>query len=95
MFAVAFDLKIEDVQKFHPQGLEGVSAAYREIALTLRSRGFERVQGSVYTTDSDSMANLFAAIEDLKKISWFPNSVRDLRAFRIENWSDFTDVIKT
>jgi len=95
MFAIAFDLKIEVVQKFHPQGLEGVSAANREIALTLRSRGFERVQGSVYTTDSDSMANLFAAIQDLKTIPWFPKSVRDLRAFRIENWSDFTEVVKT
>jgi len=40
------------------------------------------------------MANLFAAIQDLKTIPWFPKSVRDLRAFRIENWSDFTEVVK-
>jgi virulence-associated protein VapD len=27
-------------------------------------------------------------------IDWFRNSVRDIRAFRIEDWSDFTSVIK-
>jgi virulence-associated protein VapD len=25
---------------------------------------------------------------------WFPKSVRDIRAFRIEQWSDFTAVVK-
>lgn len=25
---------------------------------------------------------------------WFPSSVRDIRAFRIEQWSDFTPVVK-
>ena len=36
------------------------------------------------------MANLFAAIYALKKIAWFKASVRDIRAFKVENWSDFT-----
>lgn len=40
------------------------------------------------------MANLYKAIEALKKIDWFRNSVRDIRAFRVEDWSDFTPVIK-
>lgn len=40
------------------------------------------------------MANLFRAMNELKKISWFKNSVRDIRAFRVEDWSDFTDFMK-
>jgi virulence-associated protein VapD len=40
------------------------------------------------------MANLYRAIEALKKIEWFRKSIRDIRAFRVEDWSDFTIVIK-
>ena len=48
----------------------------------------------VSMTDKDDMANLFAAIYALKKISWFKQSVRDIRAFKVENWSDFTQIVK-
>lgn len=41
------------------------------------------------------MANLFNAIFALKKLAWFPVSVRDIRAFRIEQWSDFTETVET
>ena len=30
----------------------------------------------------------------LKKLSWFKDSVRDIRAFRVEDWSDFTSFMK-
>ena len=40
------------------------------------------------------MANLFAALLALKALPWFANVVRDIRGFRIENWSDFTPIIK-
>ena len=56
--------------------------------------GFRRVQGSLYVTDDENMANLFVAIQNLKALEWFPKSVRDLRAFRIEQWSDFTEIVK-
>ena len=42
----------------------------------------------------DDMANLFAAIYALKKIEWFKKAVRDIRAFKVENWSDFTQIVK-
>jgi len=35
-----------------------------------------------------------AAIYALKKIAWFKASVRDIRAFKVENWSDFTQIVK-
>ena len=40
------------------------------------------------------MANLFRAMNELKKIAWFKDSVQDIRAFRVEDWSNFTDFMK-
>jgi virulence-associated protein VapD len=31
----------------------------------------------------------------LRALPWFPASVRDIRAFRVEQWSDFTSFIKS
>jgi virulence-associated protein VapD len=92
MFAVAFDLVVADTEKHHPKG---ISQAYAEIGTTLARYNFERIQGSLYVTKDEDMAKLFVAIQELKKLSWFPASVRDIRAFRIEQWSDFTPVVKT
>ena len=93
MYAVAFDLVVAETRKHHPK--HDPSAAYRDIFEVLVSRhGFEWKQGSVYILDSDDMARLFAAIMDLKAQSWFPHAVRDIRAFRVEQWSDFTALVK-
>lgn len=71
-----------------------MSQAYAEIGATLAQYGFRRVQGSLYVTDDENMARLFVAIQALKSQPWLPPSVRDIRAFRIEQWSDFTPVVK-
>ncbi|HFX4343593.1 TPA: virulence factor [Escherichia coli] len=91
MYAISFDLTIADTEKHHPKG---VSQAYNDISSTLKRYGFERIQGSLYTNSDENMANLFQAMNALKALEWFPNSVRDIRAFRIEQWSDFTSSIK-
>lgn len=87
MFAIAFDLVVADTASNHPKG---VSQAYADIGGTLAGFGFSRVQGSLCTTPSEDLANLFAAIMALKSLPWLPASVRDIRAFRVEQWSDFT-----
>jgi virulence-associated protein VapD len=92
MYAVAFDLVVADTQRHHPKG---TSQAYAEIGATLARYSFRRVQGSLYVTEDENMANLFIAIQELKKLAWFSSSVRDIRAFRIEQWSDFTPVVKS
>ncbi len=38
--------------------------------------------------------NVTRAMNALKALIWFPASVRDIRAFRVEQWSDFTAYIK-
>lgn len=40
------------------------------------------------------MVNLTKAMIKLKGIDWFKNSVRDIRAFKVEDWSDFTPFMK-
>ncbi|MBX3617489.1 virulence factor [Nitrosomonas sp.] len=92
MYAVAFDLVVSDTEKYHPKG---VTQAYAEIGAILSDYGFQRVQGSLYINDNEDMANLFLAIQSLRSQPWFPQSVRDIRAFRIEQWSDFTALVKT
>jgi len=91
MFAIGFDLTVADTAANHPKG---VSQAYSDIGSTLAGFGFDRVQGSLYITQSDDLANLFSAITALKALPWFPASVRDIRAFKVEHWSDFTRLIK-
>jgi virulence-associated protein VapD len=91
MFAIAFDLVVADTSQHHPKG---VSQAYADIGSTLANFGFSRVQGSLYTTPSEDLANLFGAIMALKTLPWLPSSVRDIRAFRVEQWSDFTKLVK-
>ncbi len=91
MFAIAFDLVVAEALKSHPKG---VSYAYADIGRQLRQFGFERVQGSLYVTENEDMANLFSAMLALRAMPWFPATVRDIRAFRLEQWSDFTPVMK-
>jgi len=92
MFAIAFDLVVADTLRHHPRG---VTQAYADIRTVLSKFDFEWRQGSLYTTDKDDLANLFAAILALKALAWFPASVRDIRAFKVEHWSDFTALVKS
>ncbi len=91
MYAIAFDLVVADTEQQHPKG---VAQAYSDIGSILNQYGFRRVQGSLYVTENEDMANLFLVVQSLRSQSWFPKSVRDIRAFRIEQWSDFTQVVK-
>ena len=92
MFAIAFDLVVADTVRSHPKG---VAQAYADIRNVLARFGFEWRQGSLYTTEKDDLANLFAAIMALKALPWFPSSVRDISAFKIEHWSHFTALVKS
>ncbi len=59
MYAIAFDLVVADTEEHHPKG---VSQAYADIGAILNHFGFERVQGSLYVSDNEDMANLFLAM---------------------------------
>ena len=73
---------------------EPYNNAYFEIGKALRKYEFFNTQGSVYLSTNTDMANLFRAMNELKKLAWFKDSGRDIRAFRVEEWSNFTDFMK-
>ena len=79
-------------KRAHPKG---VTQAYADIRGLLANYDFEWRQGSVYTSNNEDLANLFVAIAALKALPWFGASVRDIRAFRVEQWSDFTATVKS
>ena len=93
MYAIAFDLKIDDLKKEYG---EPYNKAYDEIRQELEAIGFEWTQGSVYINPSerDSLTTVYRAISKLSSIDWFKKSVRDIRAFKVEDWSDFTSIVK-
>ncbi len=93
MYAIAFDLKIDDLKK---QYGEMYNHAYDEIRQELEAVGFEWTQGSVYINHSEknSLTTVYKAINKLSSIDWFRKSVRDIRAFKVEDWSDFTEIVK-
>lgn len=91
MFAIAFDMVISDIKQNYG---DPYNNAYFDISNIMEKYGFYRAQGSLYLTENRDMANLFRAIEALKKTEWFRKSVRDIRTFRVEDWSNFTDFMK-
>jgi virulence-associated protein VapD len=91
MFAISFDMLISDLRENYGNPYNN---AYFEIATILEKYDFYRGQGSVFLSTKNDMANLLRAINALKDTTWFKDSVRDIRAFRVEDWSDFTPFIK-
>ena len=93
MYAISFDLKIDDLKKTYG---EPYNRAYDEIRQELEALGFEWTQGSVYMSvaKENTLTTVYKAINRLSAIDWFKKSVRDIRAFKVEDWSDFTDIVK-
>lgn len=93
MYALAFDLKIDDLKREYG---EPYHKAYDEIRQELENLGFEWTQGSVYISHSpkNSLTTVYKAIHRLSGIDWFKKSVRDIRAFKVEDWSDFTEIVR-
>lgn len=91
MFAISFDMVIVDLKNNYG---EPYNNAYFEIGKVLRKYEYYNTQGSVYLSENRDMSNLFRAMTALKNISWFKDSVRDIRAFRVEDWSNFTEFMK-
>ena len=52
------------------------------------------MQQSVYVTDNHDLGLVYRAIDDLRALSWFGDAVTDIRAFRVEDWSDLTPIFK-
>lgn len=91
MYAIAFDMRIAELVDNYG---EPYNNAYYEIKQVLGDFDFVNLLGNVYLTSNTSMPNLYNAIRALSNIEWFRDSVRDIRAFKVEDWSDFTESVK-
>lgn len=87
MFAISFGMVVAELKKYYN---DPYNNAYYEISSILDKYGFFGVQGSLYLSNNNDMSNLVDAIDALNEKEWFVNSVRDIRAFRVEDWSNFT-----
>ena len=92
MYAIAFDLEVAILKQEYG---DPHNNAYFEVRRELELLNFNWTQGSVYLYQGDGgLAAVYRAINTLSNISWFKKSVRDIRAFKVEDWSDFTTIVK-
>ncbi|HBW34583.1 endoribonuclease VapD [Desulfosporosinus sp. BICA1-9] len=91
MYALAFELQFEELKKHYGDWDE----ANLEIRRELEALGFEWIQASLYISNNENdLMNVYKAISKLRRIDWFKKSVRDVRAFEVEDWSNFTEFVK-
>lgn len=91
MFAITFTLNTSCLQRTYNGAIE---SAHAEITRLLDVLGFEKKQNGFYI-DFDNgcdLATLYEAINKLNRIDWFKKSVREIHAFKIEDWSNFTEI---
>lgn len=91
MFAISFGMSISKLEEHYGTPY---NRAYYEIKESLKKNDFNWIQGSTYLTVNGNLSNLYKAINDLSKFEWFKKSVRDIRAYKVEDWSDFTPIMK-
>lgn len=70
--------------------------AFDEISHELKGFAFERTTGNmfIHRLEKDGLKDLYRAINRLSTIPWLKKSIRGLHAFKIEDWSNFTSIIK-
>ena len=92
MYAIAFDLEVAVLKEEYG---DPCNQACFEIRRELETLDFNWTRGSVYLHQGEGgLAAVYRAINTLSGIPWFQKSVRDIRAFKVEDWSDFTTIVK-
>ena len=91
MYALSFDMVISDLKLYYGEPYNNTYYEKKEI---LKKSGFEWIQGSTYMTRTNDLSALVKAVMLLSKIDWFKKSVRDIRGYKVDDWSNFTDIVK-
>ena len=93
MYAISFDMEIAKLKEHYG---EPYNKAYDEIRLFMDDLGFCWIQGSLYICkiEENNLTHVYRVVNKLSNIQWFKDSVRDIRAFKVEDWSDFTDIVR-
>ena len=90
-YALSFDMDVNLLKQFYGNPY---NPAYLEIRKELEKCGFYWFQGSTYMTGNSDLTSVVRAVMALKQIDWFCKSVRDIRGYKVEDWSDFTNLFK-
>ncbi|WP_041200304.1 endoribonuclease VapD [Helicobacter pylori] len=95
MHAISFDLDTNILKQVYKGSFH--NNAYGEVRQILGTLGFQWIQGSVYVNLSteNNLTQVYKAINKLSQIQWFTQAVKDIRAFKVEDWSDFTEIVKS
>ena len=93
MYALSFDMEVAKLKQHYG---EPYNKAYDEIRVMMDELGFEWTQGSLYISKSEknTLTCVYNVINKLSNVQWFKQSVKDIRAFKVEDWSDFTEIVK-
>ncbi|MEI6716074.1 MAG: virulence factor [Verrucomicrobiota bacterium] len=94
MYAIAFDLKVSDLE-IHYSG-NSYQNAYGDIAKFLKTKNFDRQQGSVYFGDPnlvDAVRCVMAVNALSAQFPWFKQCVTDIRMLRIEENNDLAPAL--
>jgi virulence-associated protein VapD len=93
MYALSFDMEVAKLKEHYG---EPYNKAYDEIRVVMGELGFDWAQGGLYIAKSEknTLTSVYKVINKLSSILWFKESVKDIRAFKVEDWSDFTEVVK-
>ncbi|HDI8663201.1 TPA: virulence factor [Escherichia coli] len=95
MYAIAFDLDQDILQKTYP--VPSYQNAYGDIKKALEAHGFTRQQGSVYFGDVsrvDAVTCVLAIMDIAKNHPWFAPAVQDIRMLRIEENNDLMPAVR-
>ena len=95
MYAITFDLDADTLQRTYPG--DSLRNAHAEIRQILIEEGFDWQQGSVYFGDPaqiDAVTCVLASQRLARELSWFGESVRDIRMLRIEENNDLGPAIE-
>lgn len=93
MYAISFDMEVSKLKENYG---EPYNKAYDEVKVMMDQLGFVWAQGSLYISKSElnNLTTVYKVINKLSGVRWFADSVRDIRAFKVEDWSDFTEIVK-
>lgn len=91
MFAVSFDFSISDLKKYYG---DPYHKAYFDMRNIMVKYSFVWIQGSTYVTKNEDMSVLFDLFKELSQTEWISKSIRDIRAFEMKNWSNFTRQVR-
>jgi virulence-associated protein VapD len=94
MYALSFDMEVAKLKEHYG---EPYNKAYDEIRVIMNELGFEWTQGSLYISKSEknTLTSVYRVINRLSQVPWFKESIKDVRAFKVEDWSDFTEIVKS